>query len=415
MNEMPSPILLIGDHYLCNKNIQSSKRKYKEYEWVTMSASDNSPDEIRSCATERTFLSKPKVLLIQDLPNQKLVREFLLDLVNSTNSEVKFVIWDSEGAIKIDEKTRTFNKTWADFIQRFKTIKNSKVVDNGFSFSDKEDGSCIGFIIEMFQKYKRSISKDVALVFMNIVGRSRSFIVSEVEKICMSAPQVITLGYVEEFTYPSSKEAILYKFNNALDSTYTSAIVILDQFLGSDVNANVLAEIMMKKARWQLSAAYLYSLGMGLEDIPKKLMQMGKFPSVAWHNSKLSYDQKKKGSESFDSAEKIQEFMSRKMGIPQDHFNLPKEKARAEVIPMDFMAIQLVNAMSKNVIQPSLNIVPSDRIRSLVYEKYMNNYLFISSKLKEIRYGSNPIQELYEMIAVLTDRSLRENELLKED
>lgn len=415
MNEIPSPILLIGDHYLCNKNIQASKRKYKEYDWVTLSATDNTPDEMRACATERTFLDRPKIILIQDLPNQKAIREFLIDLIKSSCSEEKFIIWDSEGVIKLDAKTRLFNKTWAEFIHNFKAIKDSKVVDNGFGFSDKEDGDGVSFIVDCFKKYKRTISRDTAMVFMNLVGRERSFITSEIEKLCMSAPPTITLDYVEEFTYPSSKEAVLYKFNNALDTTYNSAIVVLDQFLGVDVNANVLAEIMMKKARWQLVAAYFYSLGMGFEDIPKKLMQMGKFPSVAWHSDKLSYDQKKKGSENFSDMGKIQEFMSRKMGVPQDYFGDSKEKIRAEVIPMDFMAIQLVNAMAKNVIQPSLGVASADKVRHLILDKYWRNYLFISDKLKEIRYGSNPTQELYEMIAMLTDRSLREREPVKED
>lgn len=418
MNEMPSPILLIGDHYLCNKNIQASKRKYKEYEWVSMSATDNTLDEIRACASERTFLSTPKIILIQDLPNQKAVREFLLDLAKNSCSEVKFVIWDSDGAIKIDSKTKTFNKTWGEFIQRFKEIKDSKVVDNGFGFSDREDGDCAGFIIDGFKKYKRTISRDVASAFMNLVGRERSFIVSEIEKLCMSAPQVITQEYVEEFTYPSSREAILYKFNNALDSSYDAAMVALDQFLSVEVNGNVLAEIMMKKARWQLAASYYYSLGMSLDDIPKKLMMMGKFPSVAWHSDKLSYDQKKKGSEAFDDAEKIQEFMHKRMGLPQDYFHEPKDKAKAEAFPMEFMAIQLVNAMAKNVIFPSLKVLPADKARMLIYDKYLSNYLIVSEKLKHIRYapyGEVPMQELYEMITAFTDRSLREREPSKED
>lgn len=415
MNEMPSPILLIGDHYLCNKNILASKRKYKDYEWITMSATCNTVDEIRACATERTFLARPKIIIIKELPNKKAIREFLLELVSSSSSEVKFVIWDSDGAIKPDPKKMTFNKTWTDFITKFKSIKYSKVVDNGFGFGEKEDGGCVGFIINGFKKYKRSISKEVATVFMHIVGKERSYITSEIEKMCMSAPSQITLGYVQEFAYPSSKEAILYKFNNALDEKYSDAIVILDHFLGVDINANVLAEIIMKKARWQLAAAQLYSLGMGLEDIPKKLMLMGKFPSVAWHSSKLSYNQKKSGADSLVEPEKKQQFLIRKMGIPQHYFGDPKEKSRAEVIPMDFMAIQLVNTMSKNIIAPALKVADSARVRSLVFDKYMRNYLFVSDRLKEIRYGSNPVQELYEMIAVMTDRTLRDRDEEKSD
>jgi len=415
MNEMPSPILIIGDHYLCNKNILASKKKYKDYEWVTMSASDNTPDEIRSCAIERTFLSKPKIVLIQDLPNQKAIREFLINLAKSSSSEVKFVIWDSEHAIKIDPKTRTFNKTWGDFIKEFKLIKDSKFIDNGSVFSDKEDGDCVNFVIDRFKKYKKSISKDIATSFMNIVGKERSYITSEIEKLCISAPQILTLEYIEKFTYPSSKEAILYKFNNSLDGSYESAIVILDQFLGVNINSNVLAEILMKKARWQLAAAHLFSIGISLEDIPRKLMQMGKFPSVAWHSDRLSLDQKKRGSESFDNIEKMQDFMFKKMGVPQDYFHLNKDKSRAETIPMDFMAIQMVNAMSKSVILPCLKSLSYDKARVLILDKYLRNYLFISEKLKEIRFGGNPIQELYEMISIITDRTISEREQTQDD
>jgi DNA polymerase III delta subunit len=415
MNEMPSPILLIGDHYVCNKNILASKKKYKDYEWIMLSATDDSPDSIRAIASERSFLAKPKVLLINDLPNQKAIREFLLNLVKNVSSEVKYIIWDSEGAIKLDAKTRSFNKTWSDFILAFKAIKDAKVIDNGFGFTDKEDGACITFIVEGFAKYKKTINRDVAMVFMNIVGKERSYIVSEIEKLSITAPSTITKEYVMDNTYPSSKEAILYKFNNALDETYSSAITTLNQFLEADVNSNVLAEIMMKKSRWQLAVAYYYSLGMGLEEIPKKIMQMGKFPSIAWHNDKLSYNQKKDGSEQFDDTNKIQEFMSTKMGIPRDHFNEPKEKARAEAIPMDFMAIQIVNSMTKNVINPNLGSMPSEKVRALILDKYLSNYLFISNKIKEIRYGSDPVQELYEMIVMFTDRTLREREPNKED
>lgn len=405
---MPSPILLIGDHYLCNKNMLASKKKYKDYEWVTMSATSDSVDEIRACAIERSFLARPKILVIKSLPNKKAIREFILELVSSSNSEVRFVVWDSEGAIKPNAKTMAFNKTWTDFIQKFKAIHGSKVIDNGFGFSDKEDGGCVGFIINSFKRYKRTINKEAATIFMALVGRERSLITSEIEKMCMSAPKNVTSGYVKENAYPSSKQAVLYKFNNSLDDLYIEAIRVLDQFLDVGINANVLAEIMMKKARWQLAAAQLYSLGMGLEDIPKKLREMGKFPSAAWHSSRLSYNQKKTGADSLDTAVKKQQFMSRKMGVPSDYFHEPNDKARAEIIPMDFMAIQLVNSMASNVIRPALKVADSVKVRSLVMDKYMRNYLFISDKLKEIRYGSNPVQELYEMMSVLTDRTLRE-------
>lgn len=412
---MPSPIILLGDHYLCNKNIVAAKKKYKEYDWIDISASTDSPDKIRSISTEIPFLSNPKILLIKDLPNKKAIREFLIDLIKTSKSDTRFIIWDSEEAIKVDPKTKTFNKTWSEFLEEFKQFKDHKIINNGSRFSEKEDGDCVSFVIENFSKYKRTISRDVAQVFMQLVGKERSYIVSEIEKLCIIAPQTITVEFINDSVYPSSKEAILYKFSNALDSNYNEAIIALDQFLDLNINANVLAEIMMKKARWQLATAYFYHLGVGLDDIPRRLMQMGKFPSVAWHSDKLTYDQKKNGSSEYDSTIKIQDFMSRKLGLPIDYFGESKEKTRAEVIPMDFMAIQIVNSMAKNVIRPALSALPIDKVRHMTYDKYLFNYLFISEKLKQIRYGNNPIQDLYEMIVIFTDKTLKEKEPKQED
>jgi len=124
MSDIPSPILMVGDKYLCQKNVNSAKKKYSDFKWIILSATEDSVDKIRMESGTRDFFSRKKLLLIKEIPNLKDVREFLLDLVKSSSDNLKFILWDSENSIKPDPKTKAFNKTWTDFIDGIKKNKN---------------------------------------------------------------------------------------------------------------------------------------------------------------------------------------------------------------------------------------------------------------------------------------------------
>jgi len=435
MEEIVSPILIYGDHFISQNHINSIKAKYeKNYDFHVLSASESSLEYIESISITQGFFPQPKIVIINDLPNQKAVREFLLDLAGRKNIEyTKIIIWDSSDSIKLDPKTKSPNKTWEEFISNFKSIAGSKVFNCGADFTEKDEDEVISFVKNRFNKYKKEISEDAAKIFINIVSKDRGLIISEIDKLVLSAPVVITNDFIIENAFPSAKEAILFKFNNALDGTYAEAIEMMEQFLESGINENVLAEIMAKKVRWQLIACYYYSKGVMWFDVEKALMNMGKFPSIAWHSNKMSYEQKQKIAEEYETEEGINKYRSRVLGLPEYCFNIkeskkkskktqedPEEKddikdgktkkkvilGKKECLPMPFLATQIVNGLQKSFISPNSSSISSDDLRKRILDRSINTYLFVLGKLKEIRYGDGTKQCLYEMVRSITNKEL---------
>ena len=405
--DMPSPVIILGDHTVSQNTINSAKRKYKSYKWITFSASDDSPDAIRSAAGQGDFLSSKKVILINDLPNKKATRDFLIDLVGISSDKLKFVIWDSTNAIKVDPKTGTFNKTWADWISELKKNKDHKLVNNGSDFTDKQDKDCSSFIKMRFQKAKKEISDKSALLFAEIVGKNRGMLETEIDKFLLTCPDTITEDFIIQNAYPSSTEAIIYKFGNILDScSYGKSILMMQQFIDMGINENVLADVMVRKARWQLAAASYWEQGQSWREVSQSLMQMGKYPSSIWHQYTLTPTEKRKHSDGLKEVEDRIKYITKNCGIKERQINLSKKPVRAEVIPMQFMAELTVQFLRKNIITPYVNEYRESELKTKLVDRCIKVYLFSLDKLKEIRYGSNPTQDLQEMVGALTSNRL---------
>ena len=403
MPEMPSPILLIGDKCLCKTNIVAAKKKYFEYEWSELSAKEYDMDQIRAISGTGDFFSHPKAILIFDIPNRKAFRTFLLDLVDESSDKLKFVLWDSNNEIKVDSKKGTFNKTWGNWIKELKKFPNHTLVNNGGDFSDKENAANVRYIQDTFKRFKRKISADNAKLFISIVGRNRGLVLTEVRKMALTCPTVVSTDYIKENAYPSSKEAVLYKFSNALDEGYEEAISTMEQFLDAGINENLLAEIIAKKARWRMAAIHLWSTGMPWKDVESKLVEMGKFPSAIWHSKKAINGEKKKASEGLDTTEARQKFMIKKLGIPSYYFKVTDKKRASESLPMPFLATQLVNFIKSKMVFANNKKFDAQHLPAALLTKSINDYLFVVNGLKEIRYAENPRQDLYEMIKIMTN------------
>jgi hypothetical protein len=323
-----------------------------------------------------------------------------------TSDKVKFIIWDSEGSIKNDPKTG-INKTWGDFIQDFKKNDNHKIIDNGENFSEKEDGGCIKFIQDRFKRAKKNISSQNALVLSEIVGRDRGFLDSEISKLILTAPDEVDDQFIMENAYPSASHAVIYKFGNALDSgSYSKSIDVMQHFLDIGINENVMADIIAKKARWQLVSVSLWNKGMSWAEVIKVMMTMGKFPSKIWHDEVMTPTDKRKSTDGLKTIEDRIGYMTKEGGLPEWMMNKEDKAARAEVIPMEFMAKLTVDAINNNIVAPNVNLFSKDELKGLVLMRGINVYLFVLGKLKEIRYGINPKQDLQEMIAAMTNRTL---------
>lgn len=415
MSEIPSPILIFGDSYVSKNNIIAAKKKYSNFKWVTKSASTDTLNNIRMEAGFAAWDDSEKVLLIQDLPNKKNVREFLINLATSCPIKTKLIIWDSLCHIKIDQKEKTIEKSWADFVNAFRNIKGGKVINNGEELTEKSGDDSINFIIQCFEKYKKHIDITEARLLTNIVGFDTGMLESDIKKMVLTCPDKITSQFILDNAFPTTKEAVLYKISNILDEgNFEDAINLIDRFLNSGTNANEIAVIIVRKARWQLVTAYLWCSGLGWESITNQLMEMGRFPSSIWHNDQMENSRKRQEAESLQLHENMVKYLHRKEGLPLRYFKRNVDKSvsksktsltrkNAEVIPMYFMAEQNVNFV-RNIVRAS-KLTQSDAKEKLL-NRAIRIYLFTQEKLAEVRYGENTEQDLQEMTRMIMSTGL---------
>lgn len=407
MSTIPSPVFIYGDATLAKKDLVRIKAKYADREWVEMSLEENTPDQIRMEAGMVGFGSTEKILVLKDLPNLKAIREFLLDLSKRTRKDVTIVIWDSNEVIKSDPKTRVLNDTWTDFISQIKEISGHKILSFGDDFVEKEEQDVVKYIQSLFAKYGKQIPYDAAKLMSTIVGGKRSLLVSEVEKLCLIAPTNVDQQFIVDNTYPITQEAVLWKFGNIIDEgNFANSIVAMKQYLQDGVHANVLSEILCKKARWQLAVCYLWSTGMSLYDVEQYILRMGKFPSAIWQTDGSSSEKKARSDKLKEPLAAI-EWFTREMGLPDYYFNELKVKGAkvkgGEAIPMPFMAQVLIKFIQDKIILPNSKKCSLAELRPKVLERAVKTYALVTDGMKNMRYNSLFEQELYEMIRALSD------------
>jgi hypothetical protein len=264
-------------------------------------------------------------------------------------------------------------------------------------------------VVNRFTQLGKNITVRDAKLLISIVGYDRGMLDSEIKKLNLLAPPQVDSQFIIEYAFPTTKESVLYKVSNVLDAgSYEDAINLVDKFLSSDINQNVIAEIFVKKARWQLASAYLFSTGLYWEEIPEQLMAMGKFPSSVWHDNSKNESDKRREAEVYQTPEGMLKFMSKRLGIPSRCFKIKtEEKAKAkttmtrkgaEILPMFFMASQTVDFVKRIA---DANKLPPEELKDKLLTRAMKVYLFTQEKLAEIRYRSNPVQDLQEMARVL--------------
>jgi len=404
---LSSPILIIGDPYAGKNNVLGIKKKFPQFKWITKSLDTDGLNSIRAEVGTFSFDDSEKAFILQELPDRKQVREFVIDLVSSKISTY-FIVWDSENHIKIDPKTKSMGKDWKDFLDRFKDIHGSKIINNDAPFTEKDNNSVVNFIADRFAYYGKQIDFREARLLINIVGFDRGLLDSDIQKMSLICPEVVTSDFILDNAFPSSKEAVIYKLGNIIDTgNYEDSLNMMEKFLSSGVNENKIADVLIKKARWQLIIASLWKEGMHWDDIPSKIMEMGKFPSSIWHNEEMDIPHKKRESEILNTPEGMYRHVTVAMGIPKRYIKSRDEKKNkklSETIPQYFMASQVVDFV-RNIadVNPS---VSNAEIKGKLMNRAIKVYQFLQNKLFDIREGQNPVQDLQEMIRVMTNRDL---------
>jgi len=415
---LPSPILIFGDYYLSRNNLLDMKKEEPNAKWVELSLDKATLDDVRTEVGMSLWSGDAKVVLVYNVPNQKAVREFLLDVCASLDESVRLVIWDSLNNIK-------YNKTCQSFLDAFKEIPNSKLINNGDKLTEKDGEEAIEFVKKCFQQHGKRINYTEAKMLVGIVGYNRGLLASEVDKLCVLSPEIATADFILENAYPSNDAAVLYMLSNVVDTgSYHKSVEMAERFMQIGVNENVLAEVLVKKGRWQLAAAYFWAKGMSWSNVINKLMTMGKFPSIIWHSDRIKAVDKKEMAADFQDKDGMKKMLVRKLGIPEEYFGLFKKEAvkieeppkkglrkkkatlkasdkikSAEKIPMSFMAEQTVNFVKDKLVGPNQD---NPYIKQQLVARAVRVYLFAQDKLAKVRYGTNPMQHIEEMLAALT-------------
>ena len=414
---IPSPILIFGDPYTSKNYVIAAKKKYPDVRWVTKSATSETLDSITMEAGMGSWDDSEKILVIEDLPDRKQVRDFLIRLANSKPENCKLLIWDSNQQIKMDPKEQTLEKTWGEFVSAFKEIEGNKVINCGEQLNEKSSEDTISYVSNLFAKYNRQIAIKEVKLLISIVGHNKGMLDSDIKKMILTAPATIDANFIIENAFPSTKESLIYKLGNILDgSSYEDAMNLMERFLASDINPNVIAEVFVRKARWQMAVASFWHQGIPFSDIPNRIINMGKFPSAVWHNEELNDTGRINASESLQDREGMLNYLERKMGIPDRYFKPEKEtkskskktkgsmsRKNSETLPMYFMAAQTVDFVKDSIVGDK-QVTPE--LKKKVLNRAITIYLFIQEKLASIRYGDNPEQDLREMTRLLMNTNL---------
>lgn len=422
MSNIPPVTLVFGEKYISKNTIILAKKKFLDYQFETLSASNFNCDDIRAEIGTYDWTESKKVFIIEDFHNNNETREFLLDICHNIPEDKSIILFDTTNSIKIDPKTHKPTKLWQQFIDELSNIKGTKIINNGPEYTEKDEADCISFIRKVFDKYGKNCGEKEATLLMKISGMDKGILISEIEKIALVADEYVGENVILENAFYVNQEAILYKFSNALDACSPQKVFSsVEEFISMGVNPNVLAEIMMKKARWQLAASYYYSCKLPWNIVVDKIMEMGEFPSFIYHNSEQSKEGKNASAELYQDANGVIDFMNIKQGIPKKYFKLKNKKPKilksgkvstakpknpqgqTEKMPMRFMASQVTCFLRDHVVSKNGS---ESNLRIRVLNRAIRVYLFLYEKLVEIRTSRNPKQSLIEMGLALTDTKI---------
>ena len=415
---IPSPVLIYGDRFVCLQKINAARERAKDVPWFDFSMKKDDWSDISTEVTTSTWSGEDKLVMIRDVPNQKAAREFLIELCVEYGTYAKIIIWDSLDAI-------TDAKTWTDFVAEFKTIHGSKVVFGGTPFDDKGKDEAIIFTIDRFKSHGKEIERSVAETFVNITGYNRGLIASEVEKLTLTCSSPVSREEIIFNTFRTAKMKTLYELGTALDTgSYELSIEMLHKFLESGMNENVLADVMVRKARWQLIAASYWKSGCQWSVIPDMLVEMGQFPSAIWHNDSIAPSDRRRRSDGMDDRDGIHKYATEVLGLPDSLVGVTpfvpkktktgKEKkataadkklgiGRSERIPMRFMAAQIASFVRHNIVSRNKGV---KNLKNKVFNRALNVYSSMHNNLVAIRYGEDSVQQLHEMVRSLTSTDL---------
>ena len=395
-SNFPSPMLIIGDYSLSRENISMVKKKYPQIKWVEFSMESDSMEKIRMMSGSYEMCVDEKIAIIYDIPNKKEAREFLISLVSNPPEDVGFILWDSCGHIKVDDKGK-YLKTWEDFVDKIKEIPNHRIVNKGFDFDDNYKGlqQAIVYVQSEFSRHKKNINDSNAKLFLDLVGTKRSLIYSEIQKLSLLPDTNITEKLLFDACFVTS-ESSLYKLQISLNNgDFNQSVNIVSELIGQGFPHIVVADSLMKKMRWSLAIVDLWSKGVSWSDMDSEIMNMGKFPSAIWHDGKLTAPQKQKMASEIVCVEHVKTYMKNELGLPSDFYapqpNVAKKGSKGyitgETQNTPFVVQKMISFVRNHILAKyEKQIQDKTKLRALVLKRVTRNYLLVSDAMKNMRY-----------------------------
>jgi hypothetical protein len=382
---------IIGDSFLGSKNIGEIKSLYPNCNWISLTFGKDSLKDIKMLCKSVGVFDIEKIILIKDIKNTKQFREFIIELSSCKVDKLKIIIWDSSEIINIDPKNG-ISKTWRDFFNNCSVNGNFSLINNGSDFSEKEKTQIEDYVRNSFSKNMRRISKKNIELFIEIVGRNKGIISSEINKLCLVAPEEVDKKFILENAFPSSKSFIFYNMANYLDQSYKASISEMEYLIGIGKEPYYIGNLILSKAKWNLAIADLYSKGNDWFNVKDIILKIGKFPSSVWNNDQIPDSKKKKLCDNLKDLENLKEFMVSVWGCPEYLFEGDLSGRRADSINSSFIAEMMIKSVRDKQLKKSKN-------KSDLVNRFLKIYLECCRELKEIRFGeTNPVNCLRNMI-----------------
>lgn len=241
----------------------SKKKKEIDQKWF-----DKFDAELSSLSWDD---SKKIVYLKEILDNEKFL-VFISEIVKKIPSSNHLVICDPSNVL-VGGKAKKDNYNWTVFFEYCK--KNAYMVNLGISFKTLPKEEQLNFIVDFFKKKEKTISLENAELLLEIVGPSKVFLETEIEKICLIVDEAtISKKDVLNIAFPISQDYPVWMFYTAINTgSFGKIMDAVEKLVENDFNYDSILILSLKQLRWHVicSSQLLHNKEINLKDFEKQL------------------------------------------------------------------------------------------------------------------------------------------------
>jgi hypothetical protein len=290
-NQPPKLILVDGDPVLGMNYILNLKSKWLKdsngtMQWYEMEPpGKRNPSEflnsLDSEVSTTDISGAHKVIFLRGLANSKQFKDGMMIIVSSVATGNTLLIFDEEGVIRADDKSKNNSTGWSNFRNKFATNGQIANVPPPFmSIGDIPWGARFGsehvkaVVTAMSKRGKKISNQTVRDVFLERVMPDWSFILLELDKLADLVPgDTVTPEDVNNIVFPWEQKHAIFEFANVFNKgNYQAIMDSYDELVSCKTHPEMIFSFCMKLVRWQLIATHLISYG---QNIPSSLESIG--------------------------------------------------------------------------------------------------------------------------------------------